>query len=51
MRAWMRRRPGRATRTLTVVALCLVAALVLVPIAKTASQVRAVEQFTVSDVR
>ena len=51
MRALIRSRPSKATKTLTIVALCLVAALVLVSQARMDSQVRGMEQFTAGDAR
>ncbi|GJE41970.1 hypothetical protein AEGHOMDF_1140 [Methylobacterium soli] len=51
MRALIRNRLNRATRILIAVALCLVAALVLVSLAKIESQVQGIEQFAVSDAR
>jgi hypothetical protein len=51
MRALIRNRPNRATRILIAVALCLVAALVLVSRARMDSQIRGIEQFAAGDVR
>ena len=51
MRTLIQNRPNRATRILIAVALCLVAALVLVSWARVDSQVRGIEQFTAGDER
>jgi hypothetical protein len=51
MRALIRNRSSRATRILIALALCLVAALVLVSRARMDSQVRGIEQFAADVMR